>query len=224
MCIGPPIAAIRPMSIFSTARTECAATPIRTASDCSSRETRVAHCSTFQSLNRRCRMSSSVWPAGRQAALEIAGVEQREPDPGLPGRLHQRVTHRVRIVVRRAVGAVVQVVELADTRHAGQGHLGVRRPGQRQIGVRIQLRRNGVHALAPGPEGPAVGVGAPAQGAVERVRVGVGEARQHQPGEPGVAVLGAGPGLDRGDPAVVTDDHPHRGDRRRCRPRRCSHQ
>ena len=45
---------------------------------------------------------------------EVAGVQQRDPDPGLAGGRDQRVRHRVRVVVRRAARAVVQVVELAD--------------------------------------------------------------------------------------------------------------
>ena len=48
------------------------------------------------------------------------------------------VAHRVGVVVRRAVGLVVQVVELPDRGDPGGGHLAVRRPGQREVGVGVE--------------------------------------------------------------------------------------
>ena len=130
-------------------------------------------------------------PVGGQPAGEVARVQQGDPEPGLRGRLAQRLAHRVRVVVRRAARPVVQVVELADAGDAGERHLGVRRPGQREVGVRVEPRGDGVHALAPGPERAAAAVRAAAQGAVEGVRVRVGEAGQHQPGQPFVVAGGA---------------------------------
>ena len=64
------------------------------------------------------------------AAGEVAGIEQRDPQPRLPGGVDERVRHRVRVVVRHATRAVVQVVELADRGDARQRQLRVRRPGQ----------------------------------------------------------------------------------------------
>ncbi len=83
-----------------------------------------------------------------------------------------------------AVTVVVEVVELADDRVAGEHHLGERR--RRQLLVRVGVERRGelVHLVAPRPERAAAPVRAPPQGAVEGVAVGVGEPGQRQPGEP----------------------------------------
>ena len=70
-----------------------------------------------------------------------------------------------------AARPVVQVVELAHAGHAGQRHLRERRPRQREVGVRVEPRGDGVHPLAPGPERAAAAVGAPPQRAVEGVAV-----------------------------------------------------
>ena len=83
---------------------------------------------------------------------EVAGVEQGEPDPGLGGGLRQGVAHRVRVGVRAPVRAVVQVVELAHRRDAGQRALGESGAGQGEVGVGVEPGGDGVHALAPGPE------------------------------------------------------------------------
>jgi hypothetical protein len=142
-------------------------------------------------------------PAG-----QVAGVQQGEPQPGLPGCLDQDVPHRVGVSIAVPARRVVQVVELADAGDAGQHHLGERGPGQREVGVRVEPAGHAVHLLAPGPERAAaagVVLGPPAQGPVERVRVSVGEARQDQAGQ----VLGAhaaGTLADLGDPAVLHCD------------------
>src|SRR4051794_40569033 len=47
-------------------------------------------------------------------AVEVAGVEQGDADPGLARGLDHGPAHRVRILVRRPTGTVVQVMELAD--------------------------------------------------------------------------------------------------------------
>ena len=70
-----------------------------------------------------------------------------------------------------------------------------------QVGVRVSAAGDGVHLLAPGPEGAAAAVGAAAQRPVEGVRVGVGQAGQGQPGQPGVAG-GRGARRDRGEPVA----------------------
>ena len=108
---------------------------------------------------------------------EIAGVEQADPDPHLVGRSQQRLAHLVGVVVRRPVGLVVQVVELADRADAGRAHLGVGVAGELEVRLRRELRGHGVHLLAPGPERSPLGLRPPAQCPVERVRVTVGEAR-----------------------------------------------
>src|SRR3954471_14704808 len=48
------------------------------------------------------------------AAAQVAGVEQGEPDAGGPARLAQRLPHRVGVAVAGPARTVVQVVELPD--------------------------------------------------------------------------------------------------------------
>ena len=119
----------------------------------------------------------------RDAAVQVARVEQRDADARVGGRRQHRAAHRVRVVVGRAVGRVVEVVELADAGDAGQRHLAERRAREREAAVGVERAGERVHLLAPGPERARLRVRAPAQRALERVRVGVGEARQRQPRE-----------------------------------------
>ena len=127
---------------------------------------------------------------GVEASVEVTRVEQREPDAGLAGRLTQRRTHGVRVVVGRAVGAVVDVVELPHRRDAGQRHLGVHGARQCEVCRRIELRRNAVHTFTPRPERATVVMRAPAQCAVERMAVAVRETGQCDPVEPDHVVRG----------------------------------
>ena len=94
-----------------------------------------------------------------EAAAEVAGVQQRDPDPGLARGLAQRVAHRVRVVVRRPVGLVVQVVELRPPRCSpAADHLAVRRPRQREVGVRgraARRRRTSARARSRTSRAPA---------------------------------------------------------------------
>ena len=57
----------------------------------------------------------------------------------------------------RAVRPVVQVVELAHRRDAGQRHLGEGRAREREVGVGVEPLGERVHLLAPGPERAAPG-------------------------------------------------------------------
>jgi hypothetical protein len=57
-------------------------------------------------------------------------------------------------------GPWCRVVELAHRGDAGERHLGIGRPGEPQVAVRVECCRDAIHLLAPGPECPAVGVGA----------------------------------------------------------------
>jgi hypothetical protein len=123
-------------------------------------------------------------------AAQVAGVQQGQPDPGRPRGVAQRLTHRVGVPVAGAAGAVVQVVELPDRGHPGEGHLGVHGGRQPPVGVRVEAIGQRVHPIPPAPEGAELTVGAPTQGPVEGVRVGVGEAGQDQPGQP--VIIGAG--------------------------------
>jgi hypothetical protein len=107
----------------------------------------------------------------------VTGVEQTYAQADVSRGLDQRVAHHVRVVVRRAVGLMVQVVELAHRSDAGESHLGVRGPGQAAQQVGVEHGREGVHLVAPRPE--RVTSRASAQGPVEDVTVAVGE-RQHQ--------------------------------------------
>ena len=90
--------------------------------------------------------------SGRQ----VERVQQGDPDARvLGGRAISGVAHGVRVGVGRAVRAVVQVVELADAGDAGQRHLAVDGPGQREVAVRVEAAGDRVHQLAPGPEAAA---------------------------------------------------------------------
>ena len=126
------------------------------------------------------------------AAVQVARVEQRDPQPGRLRRGEHGAAHRVGVVVGRPVGRVVEVVELADAGDAGERHLPERGAREREARVGIERAGELVHLLAPGPERARAGVRAPAQRALERVRVRVGEPGQRQPVEP-VGVGGRAP-------------------------------
>ena len=120
----------------------------------------------------------------------------------------QRLAHGVRVVVRPPAGRVVQVVELAHAGDAGQRHLGVRRPRQREVAVGVEPRGDGVHPLAARSRTcrRRRGCGRAARGGTRgsarwRSRAARGRAAARRRG-PGRA------GLDGGDPAAVLDD-PH---------------
>ena len=84
-------------------------------------------------------------------AAQVARVEQGDAQTGLRGGGDQRLAHRVRRGVRHAARPVVQVVELADGADAGERHLGVRRPGEPEVRVRIEparRRRTSAHATS----------------------------------------------------------------------------
>ena len=72
------------------------------------------------------------------AAGEVAGVEQRQPDSGGERGLPQRFAHGVRVGIPAATRRMVQVVELTDDRHTRDGHLRVHRGSQTQVGVRVK--------------------------------------------------------------------------------------
>ncbi len=113
--------------------------------------------------------------------------------------------HRVRLLVRRAVGPVVDVVELADGAVAGGGHLGVDVAGD--LAHRFRLERLGqpVHLLAPAPEvvvRPLAALADAPQVALEGVRVHVGHRRDpHR-----ASSCGGGQKAVGGDRGVVERD------------------
>jgi len=119
----------------------------------------------------------------RQPAGQVARVEERDPQARLGRRLEQGAAHGVPVRVRVPARLVMQVVELAHAAHPGQRHLGVDRPGQPEVAVRVEPGRDGVHALAPGPERAAVRLGGGPQRPVKGVRVSVGEAGQGEAAE-----------------------------------------
>src|SRR5699024_6475322 len=90
---------------------------------------------------------------------------------------------------------VVEVVEFPHRGVSAGEHLGEHGAGHSLIGFGVELRRDRVHDLAPGPEGPAVAVCAAAQNAVEGVRVRVHPAGQ---GESGNHLGACGRGVDAG--------------------------
>ena len=116
-----------------------------------------------------------------EPSTEVAGVEQREPQAGDPGRLDERSTHGIRIGVGDTTRRVVQIMELADGGIPAQHHFREGRSGQREIGIGVELRRYGVHLLPPRPERSRSAVGATAERPMERMGVAVGETGQHHP-------------------------------------------
>jgi hypothetical protein len=115
-------------------------------------------------------------PGRVESAGQVTGIEQGDPQARLGGRMDQGAPHRVRVGVGHPVRLVVYVVELAHAGNPGQRHLGVHGAGQGEVAVRVEPAGDLVHPLAPGPERAAIRLGGAAQGAVEGVRVGVGQA------------------------------------------------
>ena len=141
--------------------------------------------------------------------LQIAGVKQCEPDPGAVGRLSERRPHRILFPVGASSGLVMEIVKFTDQGEARQRHLGENCRGEIQIRVGVKLGSELVHGIAPLPKRAAAALGATAQRSVKCVRVGVGEPRKGEPGEPG-RTRWAGLGQsDCGDQAtlVAIDDH-----------------
>ena len=179
-------AAIASSQPAGTARTLCAATPTWTPSR--ARRPRAQRVdarevgSTSGSQKRR-------WPGegGRSRRPSPRGGRRRAAARCAARRargLGDRDRHRVRVGVRRPVGLVVDVVELAHRAVAGGGHLGVHAPRRLAHGAGVVRAGEPVHRLAPGPEvvgGVRLGrrpLGRAAQVALERVRVRVDHRRQ----------------------------------------------
>ena len=112
-------------------------------------------------------------------------VEHREvdqADAAVPGRPAERFEHGVPVP-----GVVAEeIVELHDRGVAGSEHLRVRLPGNGGQAPGIEPPGEFVHVLAPGPEriapGPRAMFGPSGQRPLERMAVGVGQARDHDPG------------------------------------------
>ena len=104
------------------------------------------------------------------ATLEVARIEQRDPDPGIgrglrPARAPSRSGRR-----RGCRRPVVEIVELANSGDPGERHLGEHRPGERRVAVGIERFGELVHLLAPRPERPALAL-RPCPGAPDGRRV-----------------------------------------------------
>ena len=113
-----------------------------------------------------------------EPAMEVTGVEQREPDAGGVGGGEERLGHRVLVVVRRTSGLVMDVVELADRGDARHRHLAEHGAGEAVVVVGGEPAGDVVHLVAPRPERAATAVlGAAPKHPVESVAVHVGETR-----------------------------------------------
>ena len=142
-------------------------------------------------------VSGRVEPTG-----QVAGVEEREPDPGLLGCRDEGRTHGVRVVVGLPAGTVVEVVELPDDGVARRHHLGEHPSREGEVGVGIETGGHGIHLFAPRPEVAAVAMGATTQHPVERVAVRVGEAGQDDTAQSHVGVARLGVRGDLAEPPV----------------------
>ena len=100
--------------------------------------------------------------------------------------IDQRFRHRVGVRVRRTTEVVMQVVELGNPGEARFEHLHVGLRRDRLEIVRRQPFDEAIHLLTPGPE--RIGLGAapfrePRHGALKRVAVQIGQARNLAGGE-----------------------------------------
>ena len=134
-------------------------------------------------------------PPLRPLGLEVGAVpagpgvcnrDQHDPKPLRERGFGDGDGHLVRVVVRRPVGLVVDVVELADGAVAPADHLLEGRRGRLVHRARVERLRQPVHGLAPAPEvvpgrGSCRPLPDPAQAALKRVRVGVRHRRDHVP-------------------------------------------
>ena len=102
------------------------------------------------------------------AAAQVAGVDQRDPDPLLGGGVDQGLP--------QLVAMAVEVVELADGGDAGLEHLAEDKAAVLEVVGRVPLGV-AVHALPPLPEVAAARLDLAPEQALERVAVDVGEAR-----------------------------------------------
>ena len=122
----------------------------------------------------------------REAGALVEHRQQRQADARVLGGGLQRVAHRERVGVRRAVGLVLQVVELADVGVAAGQQLAVEVRGDGLHVVRGHGAGHAVHAVAPAPEVVAR-VLAPlrqaGEGALEGVAVRVHQSWQHRSGQ-----------------------------------------
>ena len=169
----------------STARTEWIAAPMRAPGESDGTESARAEARAAQAGGVGVGEAAlRVVEIDADPALEVAGVEQGDPDPGVGGRRHQRRPHGVGIGVGDTARPVVEVVELAHRADPGQRHLGEGGPGELVVRVGIERRRDLVHLLPPRPEGTGPAVGAAAQRPVESMAVGVGQAGHGQAGQP----------------------------------------
>jgi hypothetical protein len=119
----------------------------------------------------------------RMAAARVGGGQQHDREAGRRGGVGHRERHRVRLLVRRAVGAVVNVVELADGTVAGRRHLAVDAARDVVHARGVEPLGERVHALAPAPEIVVRALAAlpdPAQVALEGVRVHVRHRRDRE--------------------------------------------
>jgi hypothetical protein len=121
------------------------------------------------------------------AAVAVQAGEHRHPDARVPRGRDVPLRHLGTVAIGRAVGLVVQVVELRDRGEPVLQQLGVELRGD---GLRIFRREapdEAVHRLAPGPEAVAPGGAAALRptghGALEGVGVEVGHARDDMAGQ-----------------------------------------
>ncbi len=186
---------------------------------------RVADAHERIALDRR-REALDPTQVGLDAAIAEAPLAGARPAAGAPARVRGQQEHDanahcasgldhgerelVRLLVRRAVRAVVDVVELAHGGVAGPPARIEALLGDGSHATRVERVRGRVHGFAPRPEvvlGRRGGthLDATAQMALERVRVAVDEARNEQPARQAhdIAPLPrAGRVADRGDLAV----------------------
>src|ERR1700761_156865 len=115
-----------------------------------------------------------------EAAAHVEHRQQGQYDACLARRFDQGQRHRLGLCVRRAVGAMMQVLELAALGVARLEHFYIELRGNRLELFRPDRGGEGVHGFAPGPEAvvtAALALGQASHGALERMRMEVGHTR-----------------------------------------------
>jgi hypothetical protein len=144
-------------------------------------------CAEFlEALEKQLRRGSEETRLARVWRFVIAGArvgahQESEADADGIRSADDLPREQVRIVIGLAVRLMMQVVKLADVGDAAEGHLEEGHPRDIVDVLRRKPGRGVIHRFAPGPEVVLLGgamFGAPADRALESVRVDIDQTRQ----------------------------------------------
>ena len=169
-----------------------------------------------QQFEQRLRIGLETPLCGRQrpvaeTAVRIQHRQQRERDARSAGTRHDAMGELGPVGIGLAVAIVVQVVEFRDRGVAVLQHLDVQVRADRLDVLGLDEAHQPVHLLAPGPEvvgRVAAQLGQARHRALERMRVDVGHAREHEAVGNRMAARGLA-GLDTRERAGVVPFEEH---------------